>query len=108
MQEGAIGTVYPFQWNAKNKTEWTRLMQTTNTLGGRIQLDESDKIRYSEVNTLINAEAGFIRSTREAQSGALGTVLDDPLTPDVVEGGYRALGGCFRRNVPDGGAATGA
>ena len=76
LEEKAIGTKFPFLWNAKEKEDWCKLMRTANPLGGRIHLDDSDKIQYSAVRRLLDAEAGFIRTTRQAQSTTVNGVLD--------------------------------
>ena len=77
VEESAVGTVYPFKWNVYNNTEQIKLLREPNILGGRIVLDDTDKIKYSEVSTLIEAEANFIKLTRQAQSGDLGIVMED-------------------------------
>lgn len=77
VEESAVGTVYPFKWNVKDNAGQVKLLREPNILGGRIVIDDTDKIKYSEVSTLIEAEANFIKLTRQAQSGDLGIVMED-------------------------------
>ena len=78
LEENIVGTVYPFKWDVlKRDDEGQReLLRKPNTLGGRIYLDETDKVKYSEVRTLIEAESAFIKTTRSAQSGNLNNLLN--------------------------------
>lgn len=77
IEESAFGAKYPFQWDVTNAGAQETLFHTPNALGGRIQLDDTDKINYSEVRKLVDAEAGFIRATRSAQSETLGRVMQE-------------------------------
>jgi len=70
-----VGTVYPFKWDARNSEEQEKLLKEPNILGGRVELDDTDKIRYSEILTLIKAEENFIKLTRKAQSSHLQSTL---------------------------------
>ncbi len=76
-QERPFGAKFPFQWDVVDKDEQEELFRTPNLLGGRIDLDSTDKIKFSEVKKLLDAEAGFIRATRSAQSARLGEVLGE-------------------------------
>ncbi len=76
VEESAIGTVYPFMWNVDKSEEQKTLLQTPNILGGRIQLDDTDKIKYSEIATMVQAEENFISVTRQAQLTDINTVMD--------------------------------
>ena len=69
--------MFPFQWDADNNSEQRTLLKESNLLGGRLDLDDTDKIKYSEVRTLLRAEAEFIKRTREAQSADLGRVMSE-------------------------------
>jgi hypothetical protein len=77
IEEKVFGAKYPFQWDVNSPSAQEKLFHRTNALGGRIQLDDTDKVNYSEVRKLLEAEAGFIRATRTAQSGALDRVLKE-------------------------------
>ena len=79
VEESAVGTVYPFKWDikARDRKGQEKLLREPNILGGRIILDDTDKINYSEVSTLIEAEANFIQQTRTDQSDDLGRVLGE-------------------------------
>ena len=77
LEEFEVGTKYPFLFDAKSRGEQRDLMRTENVLGGRIHLDDSQKIKYSEVRRMIDAEAGFIRTVREAQSADLSRVVGE-------------------------------
>ena len=46
-------------------------------MGGRIELDSTDKVKYSEVRKLLEAEAGFIALTRSKQSETLNRVMSE-------------------------------
>ena len=48
-----------------------------NNLGGRLYLDETDKVKYSEVRTLVEAEGAFIKATRSAQSSRLNELMKE-------------------------------
>jgi len=76
VEESIVGTVYPFKWNVANASSQLELLQAPNNLGGRLYLDETDKIKYSEVRTLVEAEGAFIKDTRSAQSGRLTELMD--------------------------------
>lgn len=90
-EEGIVGTVYPFKWDVADHEAQRELMQDANSLAGKILLDDTDKIRYSEVKKLIDAEAGFIRLTRSAQSAELGKVLETLQTEaEELHGDVRA------------------
>ncbi len=82
VQEAGVATVYPFKWDvARRKSHQNDLMQEPNYLAGAIRLDSTEKIPYSEISRLIEAEAEFIKLTRAAQSSyleqALQTLGDD-------------------------------
>lgn len=70
-----VGTVYPFKWDVSTFEAQQDLLRKNNSLGGRIYLDSSDKIRYSAVKRKIEAEAGFVKATRALQSQHLGEVM---------------------------------
>lgn len=79
VEESIVGTVYPFKWNVFER-DWKGqidMLKVPNTLGGRIYLDDTDKVKYSEVRTLIEAESAFIKSTRSAQNGDLTKLMGD-------------------------------
>jgi len=77
LEEDDVGTKFPFLFDAKSSTEQLNLMRTENALGARVLLDDSHKIKYSEIRRLIDAEAGFIKTVREAQSGDLSRVIGE-------------------------------
>jgi hypothetical protein len=100
MEETMVTAVYPFMWNIptsdpsplrdtkalrvksqpdpwfdNNEKELLKLGVTANPLGGEIQLDDTDKIRYSEIRALLDAEADFIQLTRTAQLSDLNSTM---------------------------------
>lgn len=77
IEEGLVGTQYPFMWNVRTESEQKQLLRTPNLLGGTIWLDDTDKIKYSDILEKIDAEDNFIRMTREAQTSDLNTVMND-------------------------------
>ncbi len=68
VEETVVGTTYPFKWDVKDEKKQKEMLRERNFLGGRIQLDDTDKIKYSEILGRIEAEKNFIKYTREAQS----------------------------------------
>lgn len=74
-EESIVGTTYPFKWDVTNVKEQEDLLKTANILGGRVNLDDTDKIRFSDVQSLLEAEASFIKATRSAQSKELSTIM---------------------------------
>ena len=97
LEETAVGTVFPFKWDITGMTilldangaEQTELLREPNILGGRIPLDDTDKIKYSEISTMIQAEGNFIKVTRQAQ-------LTDI---DGVMGNLKNEDGDFRKKI---------
>ncbi|MEW6158889.1 MAG: hypothetical protein AB1813_15805 [Verrucomicrobiota bacterium] len=80
LEEHTVSAVYPFTWNVQRgdpDSKVRELVQKPNILGGRIQLDDTDKIRYSEVQGLLNAEAEFIQLTRSAQLADVNRVMGE-------------------------------
>ncbi|GJL60946.1 MAG: hypothetical protein NPIRA03_38030 [Nitrospirales bacterium] len=77
VEEDIVGTVYPFKWNVDDYYSQLDMLKKPNNLGGRIYLDETDKVKYSDVRTLIEAESAFIKTTRSAQSGNLSKLMED-------------------------------
>ncbi len=77
IEEGLVGTQYPFMWDVHNEEKQNEMLRVPNTLGGSIWLDDTDKIKYSEIQERLAAEDNFIRLTREAQSRDLGTVMTE-------------------------------
>ncbi|MCA9469057.1 MAG: hypothetical protein KC643_26935 [Nitrospira sp.] len=75
VEEDMVGTVYPFMWDVKDRYDQVEMLKHPNTLGGRIYLDDTDKVKYSEVRTLLEAESGFIKATRSAQNGDLNSLM---------------------------------
>jgi hypothetical protein len=77
LQESTVGTTYPFKWDIKkdDKEGQMELLRKPNVLGGRIVLDDTDKVNYSEVATLFQAEKNFIKLTKQAQNSKLDEVL---------------------------------
>lgn len=69
MEETVVGTAYPFKWDVvDSQDEQAEMLRERNYLGGRIKLDDTDKIKFSEILGRIEAEKNFIKYTREAQS----------------------------------------
>ncbi len=77
IEEGLVGTQFPFMWDVKQESEQTALLKEPNFLGGEIWLDDTDKIKHSEILEMLAAEDAFVRITREAQSGDLSRVMTD-------------------------------
>ena len=77
IEESVVGTVFPFKWNIHQKEDQPNLLREPNILGGAIILDDTDKIKYSEVTALIEAENNFINTTRQVQNGEVSQVLND-------------------------------
>ncbi|MCA9457993.1 MAG: hypothetical protein KC587_15115, partial [Nitrospira sp.] len=77
IEESVVGTVYPFKWNVESSSQQKELLTVPNNLGGRLYLDETDKVKYSEVRTLVEAEGAFIKATRSAQSGRLNELMKE-------------------------------
>jgi hypothetical protein len=77
IEEGLVGTQFPFMWDVRSQSQQADLLHTPNVLGGAIWLDDTDKVRYSEIQDQLSAEDNFIRLTREAQSRDLGNVMND-------------------------------
>lgn len=114
MEETMVTAVFPFMWNIpnpdfsqnsgsraprvkalpnawfdSNEREMIKLGRTPNALGGEILLDDTDKIRYSEIRTLLDAEADFVQLTRTAQISDLNSAMDN----------VQKEAGTFRTNV---------
>jgi hypothetical protein len=106
LEDKLLGTVYPFKWDVK-ECFWcpgneergangqVRLLRTPNILGGRIVLNDTDKIKYSKINALINAENNFIKMTRQAQSGKLKDTMG------LVEEESEVFGDKVRENLKE-------
>jgi hypothetical protein len=77
IEEGLVGTQFPFMWDVKQETEQSALLREPNFLGGEIWLDDTDKIKHSEILDMLAAEDAFIRVTREAQTGDLTRVMNE-------------------------------
>lgn len=77
IEEKDVGTKFPFLFDATNHDQQLILMRTENALGARVLLDDSHKIKYSKIRKLIDAEAGFIKTVREAQSGDLSRIIGE-------------------------------
>ncbi|MEE8105390.1 MAG: hypothetical protein V3T86_07640, partial [Planctomycetota bacterium] len=77
MESQVVGTVYPFLWDVENKDDQVKLLKEASKLGGRLRLDDTDKIRFSEIKMLLTAEQRFIEQTRSAQSADLSRVLGE-------------------------------
>lgn len=77
VEEGLVGTQFPFMWDVRVKNDQMTLLREPNFLGGEIWLDDTDKIKYSEIQEMLTAEDTFIRLTREAQSGDLNRVMSE-------------------------------
>jgi hypothetical protein len=84
VEEDLVGTTYPFKWEVKaaHAKDQVDMLKAPNVLGGRIWLDEMDKIKYSEVSGMIEAENQFIQLTRQAQSQDVSGVLDSIQSED--------------------------
>lgn len=65
LESDVMVSSFPFRWDSTDDA--TEMVRTPNFLGGRIHLDDTDKIRHSEVLALIDAESAFIRTTRSLQ-----------------------------------------
>lgn len=68
VEESVVGTTYPFKWDVDTHEKQTEMLRERNFLGGRIKLDDTDKINFSEILGRIEAEKNFTKYTREAQS----------------------------------------
>jgi len=75
IEQDAVGTVFPFKWEVSSRFEQSSLLREANSLGGSIWLDEMDKIKYSEILTLLGAEEEFIKTTRTFQSSEVQNLL---------------------------------
>ena len=76
-ETGVVGTVFPFRFDAKSEEDQRLLLSRPSLLGGRVYLDDTDKVKYSEVRSLVDAEAGFVRATRALQSADLDRVMTE-------------------------------
>ncbi len=77
IEKSIVGTHYPFVWDVRTEREQTRLLQEPSFLGGEIWLDDTDKIKHSEVLEMVQAEDAFIRVTKDMQKSELSTVMAD-------------------------------
>lgn len=75
VEESLLATTYPFKWDVQNSDEQVDLIRIPNTLGGRLYLDDTDKVKFSAIRSLIEAEGAFIKATRSAQSGELNNLM---------------------------------
>jgi len=93
LEQSAIGTVYPFKWDVKegDYEDQRKLLREPNILGGKIDLDDTDKIKYSEIAAMIQAEENFIKLTRQAQLTDVNAVMDNLNTEN----------GDFRQQIRD-------
>ncbi len=75
-----VSSSFPFRWSSansedKDEDQRERILRP-NLLGGRVELDDTDKIRYSEILARIDAETAFIRTTRGLQLSEVQSSLD--------------------------------
>ena len=78
VEESMVATVYPFKWDVTTTQEaQLDLVRVENKLGGRLILDDTDKIRYSDVKTLLAAESEFIKVARSMQTSDLNRVMGE-------------------------------
>ena len=78
IERHVVATTFPFKWDIEpgDSKGQADLITDPNFLGARLYLDDTDKVKYSEVQLLVQAEAAFIQATREAQSKNLGQLLN--------------------------------
>ncbi|MEM7245893.1 MAG: hypothetical protein AAF533_11150 [Acidobacteriota bacterium] len=78
VERGMVASVHPFMWDVKpgQAESQKALLAEPNILGGRLYLDDTNQIKYSEVALRIAAEKAFIQTTRVTQTGALGKIQD--------------------------------
>lgn len=77
VEQKLLATTYPFKWDVQNPEEQIQLISVPNTLGGRLYLDDTDKVKFSDIRALIEAESAFIKATRSAQTGELKKLMGD-------------------------------
>lgn len=77
IEEGIVGTQFPFMWDVKERVQQPLLLREPNFLGGEVWLDDTDKVKHSEILEMLAAEDTFVRVTREAQSQDLGRVMTE-------------------------------
>ncbi len=80
IEKNTVSSVFPFTWNVKkgdSEGKLRDLVKNPSILGVKIHLDDTDKIRYSEVSGLLDAEANFIQLARLAQVQDLNRVMGE-------------------------------
>ncbi|MEE8575232.1 MAG: hypothetical protein V3T30_07450, partial [Thermodesulfobacteriota bacterium] len=77
VEQEPLGTTFPFKWDVSDWRGQIALLNDPNILGGRIKLDSTDKIKYSEISAMVEGEKNIVKLTRQLQTGEVDKVMEE-------------------------------